>query len=1800
MIPAPNCKIFLNMKRNNKQKNKTPIQLGIAALFAVLMSGFVPHASATEEIIWRNTDASSLWLGDIINGNWWHSGSSATAGFASGNAVVFGRATDGAPITSGTVTIGVGGVTIGAVGTNPGMTIESGTWTFIGGALNGGGIKFTGNGALAFDTRTLTQRMEVGNTVTASLAATEGATLTITAAPASTNGGALTIGSGAAFTANSSDTAKVIFENNRSSASGGAISGNNASVTLNGALFTSNTATNSTNHGGGAIMVANSSTLTITSGTFQSNYSAGSGGAIFARGGSRVNISNATFTGNKADALGGAITAWESPSITLTDVSFINNTHTFGGVGGAVYINATQNGAYLHTTDFAINVSADKTSTYSGNGSSFMGIVTPNSIGFGGLREYAGFLHTVNMTVDVASGGLLDMQDPMRVRPNHPTAGTKYDSLRINITKNGEGVWRLGGRNLITGTAGNTLAVQKGELALYAGASVLLDNQGNSTDAAAVEDTFTLASGGTLSSLGITTTGAAAAATATGAVTADTITLADGASLAVNSNLVLSATTLNFGEVATTSDKTAKLTLDQKSGGLALSGTRTFAVADAQTLTVAGRVVTQPAATLTLEAVNTTGTRSGTTAITAPVYASFGGAVQVTPGATFNARASNGASLAFVSNTATLGGAIWVENGNLNLDGVSFRNNTSSAITTGAGGGAILASNNSTLNIASGTFANNTAGNHGGAIFGSYGNNATIASSLFTSNTAIVGNGGAITSWNATNFTLTDVSFTNNTAGGYGGALYINAANAAGFISNVNINVSASATSTYSGNKDTFGARASGIYFGGFDNDFVNLNINVAAGGVLDMQDPMGVRPEWPLLHISATKTGAGTWKLGGDTLLSGTTGNTVEIAAGALELYAGASLTLDNQSVIAAAGNNADTFTLNSAAALTISSTAIDGSASYADAAIHADTISLSAGSVLNFDVGTTIGVDSGSTCPATGAPITTGATGTAGALVLTGSVFDYSAGGIKVNASITSYAEGNNTITLIDATGMSGLSATGTLDTSKFSLLLNGVAAVHNNRLDVHQLQSTAGNMLDLFYHSTGNGVVVWTGSQNTTWDESARNWSFNYNGTAYDQFLNGDTVVFGDTTGGNITIGAAGVTITPSGTNPGMLVAGQGNWSFDGGSINEGATPAAILMQGTGTLTLSASNNYSGGTKIETGTVVAKKTAALGTGDIDNKASLVFDIASGAADTLAQKITNTGTTTKTGAGTLTNTGAIQNALVVNAGSLVNSGNITGATTIQTGGTLVHKSGTLAAITAEGMLNFDNAAAYTQTAVIGGSGKLVKNGAGDLVLSATNTFTGATEVNQGTLKLAVTNALAQSSTVSIGATATLDLAGQNQTLKHLKPASGARININSTGGDYRALSVGTLSGDGGVFAMRTDIAANQGDKLNITGSSSGAHKLDITNTGTGEILPDAVIPVVVMASAGATFSGTTESGMRTLTVQQGDGGLFMPDANTWYLGAGDSLSRAGQAILATAATAGQDWLYELDSLSKRMGDLHAYRPAAGSGNLWGRVSTYKLEADADLTGAAFDQTATGFTFGMDETFPSGINANWYLGLFGNINKIDRDFSNHVGDGETNSYGGGIYATWLNSNGWYADIIARYDRRKNEFNARGTDGFVTQGKYNTNAYGLSLEYGRRVALGGWWIEPSVQGAATRIGDAGYETFVPNQDAIRVAIESLTAVQGRAQVRLGGALRKWPSFLPYARIAIAYATSSGGRIDAADYSFTPDTDGWRAEGGLGAAYTIDPKSQLYLDYEYAKADLYERPWAINFGYRRNW
>jgi len=122
----------------------------------------------------------------------------------------------------------------------------------------------------------------------------------------------------------------------------------------------------------------------------------------------------------------------------------------------------------------------------------------------------------------------------------------------------------------------------------------------------------------------------------------------------------------------------------------------------------------------------------------------------------------------------------------------------------------------------------------------------------------------------------------------------------------------------------------------------------------------------------------------------------------------------------------------------------------------------------------------------------------------------------------------------------------------------------------------------------------TLVWSGTNGSAWDTSTTNW---FNGGAADKFFNFDTVIFDDTsTNGNVVISGAVQPVQMLITNSIL------NYALGGGVLG-GA--AQLVKNGSGTLFLSGSNSFSGGTIINGGTVLLTNDTAnqfgLGTGAV-----------------------------------------------------------------------------------------------------------------------------------------------------------------------------------------------------------------------------------------------------------------------------------------------------------------------------------------------------------------------------------------------------------------------------------------------------------------------------------------------------------------------------------------------------------------------------------------------------------------------
>ena len=158
--------------------------------------------------------------------------------------------------------------------------------------------------------------------------------------------------------------------------------------------------------------------------------------------------------------------------------------------------------------------------------------------------------------------------------------------------------------------------------------------------------------------------------------------------------------------------------------------------------------------------------------------------------------------------------------------------------------------------------------------------------------------------------------------------------------------------------------------------------------------------------------------------------------------------------------------------------------------------------------------------------------------------------------------------------------------------------------------------------------------------------------------------------------------------------------------------------LTFIGTGTTIFTGANTYSGGTTVSSGTLQGNTSSLQGA--IVNNSQVVFDQATDGAYSGA--ISGTGSLTKQNAGTLILTGAN----TYSGGTTVSAGTLQGNTTSLQG-----------AIINNGRVVFDQPSTGTFSGTIAGSGSVVLQNAGTLVLTGANTYSGGTTVSGGTLSI-------------------------------------------------------------------------------------------------------------------------------------------------------------------------------------------------------------------------------------------------------------------------------------------------------------------------------------------------------------------------------------------------------------------------------------------------------------------------------
>lgn len=337
-----------------------------------------------------------------------------------------------------------------------------------------------------------------------------------------------------------------------------------------------------------------------------------------------------------------------------------------------------------------------------------------------------------------------------------------------------------------------------------------------------------------------------------------------------------------------------------------------------------------------------------------------------------------------------------------------------------------------------------------------------------------------------------------------------------------------------------------------------------------------------------------------------------------------------------------------------------------------------------------------------------------------------------------------------------------------------------------------------------------------------------------------LNGFNQKVGSLSGaGTVTLGAA--TLNAGSDNTSTLFAGV----ISGGG--------SLVKNGSGVLTLTGANKYTGGTFVNAGTLAGTTDALQGA--IHDNAAVVFDQISNG--TYAGVIDGTGTLTKSGSGTVTLTGANS----YSGGTLVTGGALSGTTATLQG-----------AITNNSVVQFNQAGNGTYAGDMNGAGTLLKSGAGVLTLTGANSYRGGTWIAGGTL------------------------AGDTTSIQGDILNDGQLLFTQNLDGLY----AGTVVGSGGVTKIGTGTLTLTGQAAYTGGTTiSGGALVGNTLNLQGAIQDNAALQFNQVFDG--IFSGSI-SGTGSLT-KTGTGLVLLNGANSY---AGGTLVSAGGLIGTTASLQG------------------------------------------------------------------------------------------------------------------------------------------------------------------------------------------------------------------------------------------------------------------------------------------------------
>ena len=423
------------------------------------------------------------------------------------------------------------------------------------------------------------------------------------------------------------------------------------------------------------------------------------------------------------------------------------------------------------------------------------------------------------------------------------------------------------------------------------------------------------------------------------------------------------------------------------------------------------------------------------------------------------------------------------------------------------------------------------------------------------------------------------------------------------------------------------------------------------------------------------------------------------------------------------------------------------------------------------------------------------------------------------------------------------------------------------------------------------------------------------------------------------------------------------------------------------------------------------------------------------------------------------------------------------------------------------------------------------------------------------------------------------------------------AAVDLTTDGVGATKFVIADYSGTGGNFIMDTDLAAETGDKVNITSSAGGTTYVQVKDVSlvNGHMVTGAKnLLLITDASQNVNFVGknlnagglwdvtpTLENG-ENVTLTDGSQGT----KDQWYLTKmAKAVNNDSQVLLDAVDSSYALWRNTNDSLRKRFGELRLHTNETDDDGIWARYSGGKFGS------GNFDGSFNMYQLGYDKA----ANAKSIYGFAVETGSGHTSYS--YGSGKDKLFAGSIYGTWHGDNSSYTDVVARFGQFDTDIRSYGD--YPDKAKAKSHAYSLSVEYGKTIELNkaqGTFIEPQAQVIIGRLGSSSYTTDRGNNvymGGVNSCIGRLGVVAGKKDASGNDVYLKVNMLHEFGGNRDVRMLAGNGETlsESQDYG-----DTW-FELGLGGNIKLGNSSHLYGDIERSFGADIQKKWQVNAGVR---